>query len=368
MFSAYKLFARIPAYFLFRVINLPRLLPINMVFVTTYKCNSRCKTCNIWRRMYIDNRKIENRELMLEEYRKIFRSIGNPYWITVEGGEPFLREDIDKIIILLYEIAHPQIISIPSNGSLPFVITSKVDNILNKCKNLKLILNLSLDHIGQDNDNLRGLNGNFELFRETIRNLKKLQNKNFTLGIHTVISKYNCKMITQIYDYVKNTFNPDSYIVENAQIRTELMNEKLCIMPEREDLLESINFFIAKLKKDRYKKMGKMIRAFRLNYYSSVRQFIQTGRMPYKCYAGFSSCQINPFGDVYVCATKNYFMGNLKEYGYSFRKLWSGSEAKNARRLMKMSNCSCTLANVSYTNMLMSPKFILRVYKNILLS
>lgn len=359
--------SKIPGYHLFRTINYPRLLPTNMVFVTTYKCNSKCKTCNIWK-VYIENSKKENEELTLEEYNKIFKTIGNPFWATITGGEPFLRGDIDKIITSLYNIAHPEIINIPSNGSLPDIIYFKTKNILNKCKNLKLILNLSLDHIGSKNDSIRGLNGSFELFKDTITNLKRIKNKNFTLGIHTVISKYNYKEIKQIYDYIKKAFNPDSYIIENAQIRREFMNNGAYIAPDEEDLLRNLNFFISRLKKDKYEKLGRLTKAFRLNYYFSVKKFIQTRQMPYKCYAGFSSCQINPYGNVWVCAVKNYFMGNLRQKNYNFGKLWISPEAENARKGMKPADCNCTLANTSYTNMLMSPKFLFKICKNILLN
>jgi len=336
-----------------------------MVFVTTYKCNSKCKACNIWR-AYIKNPDEENKELTLEEYKKIFRTIGSSYWATVGGGEPFLREDIDKIIISLYEIARPKIINIPSNGSLPDITYSKIKNILKNCEDLKLILNLSLDHIGVKNDNIRGLNGSFELFKDTINKLKKIKNNNFTLGIHTVVSKYNYKEFEQIYDYIKKFFNPDSYIIENAQIRREFMNNGAYISPDKKDLLRTLNFFISRLKRDRYKKLGRLVKAFRLNYYSSIKQFIQTGQMPYKCYAGFSSCQINPYGDVWVCAIKNYLMGNLRQKNYNFRKLWISQKAEAVREKMKSANCSCTLANTSYTNMLMDTKMKFKILWNLI--
>lgn len=366
MLSTYKLISKIPGYYLFRSINYPKLLPNNVVFVTTYKCNSKCKTCNIWK-IYTKNPNRESEELTLEEYKKIFRTIGNPYWITVGGGESFLRDDIDKIIISLYNIAHPKIINIPSNGSLPEITYSKIKNILNKCKDLKLILNLSLDHIGPQNDYIRGLNGSFELFKDTINNLKRINNKNFTLGIHTVISKYNQKDFPDIYDYVKKVFDPDSYIIENAQIRREFINNGADISPNEKELVSCLDFFISRLKNDRYKKLGKLVRAFRINYYSSVKHFLQTGRMSYRCYSGLASCQINPYGDVWVCAIKNYPMGNLRQKNYNFRKLWLDSEAENAREEMKTTNCNCTLANTSYTNILLNPKRIVTTLYNFII-
>ena len=360
------LIGKIPmGYSFFKSMNFPRLLPASVAFITTYECNSRCKTCNVWG-TYIKNPEKAKEELALKEYEKIFENIGNPYWVTVGGGEPFLRSDIDKLVISLYRIAHPVIINIPSNASLPEIIFTKVKNILTECKGVRLILNLSLDHIDSQHDAIRGRENSFNLFLDTVKTLKEIKNKNFTLGIHTVVSKYNYQDFASIYNYVNNTLSPDSFIIENAQIRREFMNNDADISPENKELIKVIDFFISQMSKRKYKKIGKLIKAFRMTYYNSLKYFLQRGRMPYKCFAGFCSCQIGPFGDVHACAVKNYFMGNLRDKNYNFKELWLGREAQNARKAIKTENCSCALANVSYTNMLIDVKSVSKIIWNLL--
>ena len=40
---------KIPFNYLGYYINLPLTLPMSIAFAVTYKCNSHCKTCNIWK-------------------------------------------------------------------------------------------------------------------------------------------------------------------------------------------------------------------------------------------------------------------------------------------------------------------------------
>ncbi|MEF9427124.1 MAG: hypothetical protein L0956_08115 [Candidatus Mariimomonas ferrooxydans] len=54
-------------------------------------------------------------------------------------------------------------------------------------------------------------------------------------------------------------------------------------------------------------------------------------------------------------------VGNLKEAGYDFRKIWFSERAEKLRNEIKDRNCFCPLANASYTNMLLSPKAMFRV-------
>ncbi|MCP4534768.1 MAG: radical SAM protein, partial [Delftia sp.] len=66
---------------------------MNLTLSLTYRCNSRCATCNVWKR--------EADELTLDEWERVLRSLGHtPYWITVSGGEPLLRPDAVEIIRL----------------------------------------------------------------------------------------------------------------------------------------------------------------------------------------------------------------------------------------------------------------------------
>ncbi len=89
--------------------------PYKLNFSITSLCNSRCRTCNIWR---FSNSKRKN-ELGLAEIEKIFKNFPGLTWLSISGGEPFIRPDFDKIILSAIRYC-PNLcmLSIPSNGLL----------------------------------------------------------------------------------------------------------------------------------------------------------------------------------------------------------------------------------------------------------
>jgi hypothetical protein len=59
-------------------------------------------------------------------------------------------------------------------------------------------------------------------------------------------------------------------------------------------------------------------------------------------------------------------MGNLREHDYDFKKVWNSRSAKNIRKSIKNKECACPLANAGYTNLLVSPKSLLKVASRLL--
>ncbi|MBU0548142.1 MAG: radical SAM protein [Candidatus Omnitrophica bacterium] len=328
----------------------PFVLPLSMVFVTTLRCNSKCKTCFIWR-----NGRERKAELTVDEYRKIFQSLGRLYWVTLGGGEPFLREDFLQIVLDACRYLKPTIVNIPSNGSRPDDIFYVIDMATRLYPKTKFILNLSLDHIGEKHDSIRGLPGGFNLAYKTIENLKAIKKVNFNLGIHTVISKYNLDDFEYIYRWVNDNLRPDSYIIEDAQQREEFMNQGEKLFSCRRDYVKAIKFYLDNIKKVKTTGINKIRRAFRITYYGSVSKSLLSGGKPFSCYAAYASCQINPDGEVWVCATRGFKLGNLRESKYNFRSLWYSKEAMAMRKRVKNQRCSCNLSNVSYSNILFNP-------------
>jgi MoaA/NifB/PqqE/SkfB family radical SAM enzyme len=354
-FPVYK----IPLFYIGRRLNSAITLPINVVFVVTSKCNSQCKTCFIWQNQ--DNRV---KELTLAEYRMILQSMGKTYWVTVGGGEPFLREDLLEIVLNICNYLKPKIVNIVSNGTMPEKIFYTVRKLTNLYPNTHFILNLSLDHISEKHDIIRGLEGNFDLVFKTVESLKAIRNSNFSLGIHSVISKYNLNEFPFIYYWIKENMLPDFYIIENAQRREEFMNLEADFFQKPTDYLKAVKFYLDKIKSEKMAGINRLKRAFRIVYYNAVKESLLYKKKPYNCYAGYSSCQINPDGAVWSCATKGFILGELRNHNYDFKGLWLSRKANEMRDKIRQGQCSCHLSNVSYTNILLDPTKLLSVLYN----
>ncbi len=138
-----EVLAKIPLYKMAHATGWPRILPLNLTVSVTYRCNSRCLTCNVYTK--------DADEFTVDEFDRTFRSLGRaPYWYTMSGGEPFLRLDLTDICESAYRHGNPGIINIPTNGLLSSRIPSMVEEIAGRCPRAQVIINLSLDGIGEE--------------------------------------------------------------------------------------------------------------------------------------------------------------------------------------------------------------------------
>jgi len=345
---------RMIGYWLMKRLGFPRLLPINYTVSLLYSCNSRCGTCNIWKK------KAHN--LSVEEYEKIFKSIGRaPYWVTFSGGEPFLRNDIVEVVSAIYRISRPRIINIPTNGILTKTIAERVAEIAKACPKAQIIINVSLDGIEDQHDEIRRVPGNYKKAVATFQKLKALDLKNLSVGIHTVISRFNVDSFASIATELMR-LNPDSYITEIAEERVELDTIGADITPSLISYKSAVDFLIHRMKKGHYKGMAKITMAFRIEYYNLVKRIMRDRVQAIPCYSGVASAQISPEGELWSCCIKANPLAKLRELGYNFRAGWFSPAAKLERRGIHHRECWCPLANAAYTNMLMDLPTLIRVF------
>ena len=87
-----ELVPRLPLYWSFYHWGWPKVLPFSLVISVSYRCNSRCRTCGVWRK--------SSEEMTPEEWRRVFAMLGHaPFYLTFTGGEPFLRADLEEVVI-----------------------------------------------------------------------------------------------------------------------------------------------------------------------------------------------------------------------------------------------------------------------------
>lgn len=341
------------------MIGYPRKTPLSLTLAVTYKCNSYCRTCNIW------NKKENGNQLTIDEYGKIFRSFKSPpFELILTGGEPFLRDDIVEICRTADVYLKPKVIIIPTNGILTEKIVEDIKKVLKNSLKTKIIINISLDGIKEDNDEIRGLIGSFDRTIKTYFALKEIQNDFFDLKVHTVISSYNVDKIPQIYKYIRDTLKTNLYIAEIAQERVEMNNLGMGreFFPALQKYSRAISFLSSQLEKEKFNGLSRIIQSFRLEYYQLTNEILERKRQVIPCCAGFASAQIAPNGDVWFCATKANPVGNLRENSYSFEKIWFSKKAGELRKENDRRDCYCALASVAYINMLHNFNSLLQVF------
>ena len=336
---------------------------MNVTVAVTNKCTSLCKTCNLGR-IFIKNPKIAQNDLKPEEYKKIFKSIGknNVYWFVFSGAEPFMRQDLVEICSYAYDYCKPNVIVLPTN-SLPSNIPERVEALLKHCKNTIINVNLSLDGIGKDHDEIRGIKGNFEKVLALLKELKKLKPKykNFELNIHTVVSRFNVDKIPELHRFVIDKLKPDAHITEIAENKAEIENLDLKVTPIATEYEKTINMLSSQLKREKFKGFTKFKQVSRIIYYDLVKEIFRRKTQVIPCYAAINECQISPSGEVWTCSVLGKSLGSLRKENYDFRKIWKSQKAKILRKSIKNKECWCPVANISYTNMLCHPPSALKM-------
>ena len=346
--------ARVPLFQAYRRFGWPKLLPLNITLSPSPRCNSRCLTCNIWM-------KREN-ELTLDEWDKALASLGRaPYWFTISGGEPFMFQGIVELAQMAYEHCRPGIINIPTNSILR-TIPDKVERIARSCPESQLIINLSLDGVGEKHDFIRGVPGNFIKFEERLRELLELRDglANLNIGIHSVVSVFSVGHLDELIAYAEQS-GADQFITEIAEPRVELDTVGLPITPSPEQYQEAIDRLIAYVESKRYRGVARITEAFRVEYYKLVKRILDEQDQVIDCYAGWASAQIYADGTIWPCCVRADNLGNLRDHNYDFKEIWFGEKIREVRRSIAAKECYCPLANASYTNMLIDPPTLARV-------
>lgn len=325
---------RIPLYWAGRYTGRPFALPFNITYSVTARCNSRCLTCNIWKQT-------PGKDLSLADWQQILSSLGRaPAWITISGGEPFLREDFAELMRIVAETNRPDIITIATNGILTDKIVSDIQKILEFFRGA-LVINLSIDGDKELHDRIRGTEC-FDRAAETLQRLKAL--KKPVAGIHSVISKHNAEDIAQICDMARR-LEPGSFICQKAEVRGELGNQGMDAAPSQGQWAAAADYLLQRPFKA--KRTARIACFLRSRYY----QLSKNNASP-ACFAGIASAHINHDGRLWACCVRCESMGSLKEK--SFKELWTGQEAARIRERIRK-GCSCSMANAFYSNILCQP-------------
>lgn len=355
-----SLLPKLPLYWSFRRFGWPRLLPFSIVVSVSFRCNSKCKTCDVWRK--------PNDDLSLDEWERVFAKLGRgPLYITFTGGEPFLRKDTADMVLSACQHCRPDVVTIPTNGILTQRIIEGVDRICAGAPYSKIGINLSLDGIGEEHDEIRQVPGNWKKAMQTWDALKQLRTRhqNLVLTTHTVVSKFNLHRFFEIYAGLQ-FLEPDSYITEVAEERVELATIGWNITPEPDDYAPIADFLSQQARQQPVSGIARVTQAFRAEYYQLAKRILYERRQVIPCYAGWASAHIAPNGDIWSCCIRAEPVGNLRQHNYDIRPIWFGERMTVLRRSIYAGECACPMANASYANMVLHPITIAKVASGVL--
>ncbi len=304
--------------------------PYKLSFSVTYRCQSRCKTCNIWRM------KPQN-ELSLDEIRMFAEKNTHFKWVSITGGEPFLRSDIAEIVgIFMKNWSSLYLVTIPTNSlTSKNVIVDKVKRMLDM-RVPKLSITLSLDGYRELHDQIRGVNGAFDKVIALAKEFKELQKtyKNLFFVFGYTISKYNIGMLERTYECLRDAMpevtRNDIHInvAQNSDIYYN--NSSLDIKADRGAIANELREFINK-RKPTYDAISIIEDIFLKN----LVKYVETGRTPMRSRSLDASLFMDSYGTVFPSIMWDARIGSIREAGYSLEPIWKSSAADRARKKIR---------------------------------
>jgi MoaA/NifB/PqqE/SkfB family radical SAM enzyme len=325
-------------------------IPFKLLWNTTYYCNSRCRTCNIWD-IYPTNGSQKD-ELGRAEVAEIVSSLGpHLLWLTMTGGEPTLKLHMADTVCDIYDAcANLSFITVNSNAILPEPTVRAMDRIAAHCVRAEVLAVLSLDGVGKVHDDVRGAPGNFESVVETRRRLYELRRTRPNLGVcfQSTVSRHNLDHLEPLLDFCREggdehllTFAQEAELYRNYGAGHDVTADR-AVLPR---VVQEIS------RRYRPRRLRDLVQWAHLRL---MQRFLDTRHAPVPCTAGSSTITLGPRGDVSGCLFLANPMGNAKDFGHDLGRLLGTDRAREVQRAC--STCSQCWTNCeSFTSMLGSP-------------
>ncbi|WP_238901084.1 putative heme d1 biosynthesis radical SAM protein NirJ1 [Clostridium sp. YIM B02500] len=316
----------------------------------TKTCNLKCKHCYA----SSDNKRYDD-ELALDESKKFIDDLKdfNVPALLFSGGEPLMKENI--LELLEYASQRKIRSTISTNGTL-------LDKDV--CKSLKKInlgyVGVSLDGIGSNHDEFRGVNGAFDSALRGIRNCIEVDQK---VGLRFTINKNNYKELEDIFKLIKEEKIPRVcfYHLVYSGRGSKMVDEDI----SKEETRQALDLIISKAIE-----FGPSVEILTVDnhadavytYLKSLEKFKDKSDNILKLLktnggnrSGMAFANVDFFGNVHPDQfTWQHTFGNVKEE--KFGSIWRNSEneilngLRNRKKLLKGRCSSCKWLNVCNGN------------------
>jgi Fe-coproporphyrin III synthase len=307
--------------------------PHKISFLLTYRCNLRCKMCNIWQ-------KAPAKELSLEEIDRFFRVSNRFSWVGITGGEPFLREDIGEVIkVILGNCPELSAIHFATNGTMSERIIDVVKEALRYTQGrTALLFTLSIDGPPDLHDKIRGQEGAWAKCMATFKRLKEIRTIKTRLGI--TLAHHNLKEFPGLFASLKDSepsLRFDDITINMFHRSSFYYGNDAMPALDPSGAIEAIDT-ILKMDKDRFT----VNNFLRRKYLALYKRYIKNNKCPLRCQALSATCILDPYGNIYPCGVYEKRIAHIHECDYDLKMLWAEPRIREISAQCSRSMCpSC---------------------------
>ena len=299
-------------------------IPTDVSIITTYRCQMRCKMCDIWENPTDKKQEITAKELdILPKFK----------FVNITGGEPFVRRDLEDIVDVMYKKSDRIVIS--TSGWH----TDRIIKMAEKFPNIGI--RVSIEGLAQKNDDLRGREGSFDRAMRLLLTLKEMGMKD--IGYGCTVSNKNSDDMLWLYklsrelgmEFATAAFHNSYYFHKDDN---EITNKN--------EVIGNFHKLIEELLKENSPKSW-----YRAFFNLGLINYIRGNPRMLPCEAGTANFFIEPYGDVYPCngLEDRYWkesMGNIRNVS-SFDELWFSAQAEKVRGLVRTCPKNCWMVGTA---------------------
>lgn len=333
--------------------------------LVTSVCDMRCTHCFFTEQL--DDAPRKKLQMTTREIERISETLGGNLGVLVlAGGEPFTRKDLPEIARAFYANNKLESLYITSNGQIQQRIFLDITRILKECPRLNVTMALGIDGLKEQHDRIRQKPGSWDIVIDTARRLQAMKKEYPRLDVQTCTCLMNSNQdsIFEWYDFLKLELKPDkinvNYIRPPAADPKELDIDlgryaRLAALIDADSRNGAIKNHYAG-------EHGFFKAALDIYMHGLIAKTQETQRAQLQCYAGTAGGVIYDEGTVSSCEILEP-VGNLRDYGWNFRKLWF-STAMQVRREKVADGCFCTHEpNCYYPSLPFNPKHLVQIKK-----
>ncbi len=303
-------------------------------YSVTWRCNSRCESCDIWNKVTSEN------DLTVQEVEELCKSPLLKYVrrIILSGGEPTLRDDFPDMVSVMHKNLPGAYFGITLNGLLPNRTEQMIRQIVKDNPDIDIKnIGISLNGPKEIHDKSRGVPGSFDKAIETYHLIKDVVPVRFSF----TFLPYNIEQFRWVQDYAKE-------LGSEAYLCWTVMNDRFDV-PEKD-----LNFFREGIKDYLRDYLNDRDFAFRLCMSYLYDNFIKEKFM--QCYAARQFFHLAPEGDIYPCNFKlsdDRIYGNIRKK--SFEEIWNNPDRQRILGEIDRGECiyqngPCGDSDLTYSN------------------
>ncbi|MGM0578480.1 MAG: radical SAM/SPASM domain-containing protein [Myxococcota bacterium] len=289
-------------------------IPYRLEFITTFACESRCRTCNIWKR-YIEAPEDRELELSVDDIVRTAASARRYVrWISLTGGEVTDRPDLPHLVARLVSEMDGRLamLQFTTNGIDPDRTEAMFREIARLTRGIPTYVSVSLDGLGRTYERVRGVPDGFRRVRRSMERLQRLsrEERHVTVGHEVTLSKFNAPEAQDLF--AAATVGGKQPIVTLATDAFQLTRGQAGV-----DVREGgapIRRALSWLRRNyRVRSPEDLLPKLHLEL---TRQYLRSGEAPLRCLAGHASLTVDPYGRVLQCDSRERALARLQDFDF----------------------------------------------------